>query len=155
MQVAMIKGLITGTVNVGIALMLGAHVPGAWRAAPAMQRGFIGYGVSLVPFVLALRQLGTARTGAYFSTAPSVGAVASLVHTHAHYPDLHDAMVTRRRASPWSRHRHACSTSTASTNTITPTKPIAAATTKGRAGDERQSRPPKNAAGAIARLLIR
>lgn len=78
-QIAMIKGLVAGGVNVGIALMLGAHLPGPARAAGAMLLGFFGYGVSLVLFVLALRQLGTARTGAYFSTAPFVGAVVSLV----------------------------------------------------------------------------
>jgi hypothetical protein len=41
--------------------------------------GFVGYGLSLVLFVLALRGLGTARTGAYFSTAPFVGASISLL----------------------------------------------------------------------------
>ncbi len=41
--------------------------------------GFLGYGLSLVLFVLALRGLGTARTGAYFSTAPFVGAAISVV----------------------------------------------------------------------------
>jgi len=41
--------------------------------------GFVGYGLSLVLFVLALRSLGTARTGAYFSTAPFLGAGVSLV----------------------------------------------------------------------------
>jgi EamA-like transporter family protein len=41
--------------------------------------GFFGYGLSLVLFVLALRSLGTARTGAYFSTAPFVGAILSVV----------------------------------------------------------------------------
>jgi len=41
--------------------------------------GLLGYGVSLVMFVLALRHLGTARTGAYFSTAPFVGASLSLL----------------------------------------------------------------------------
>jgi hypothetical protein len=40
---------------------------------------FLGYGVSLVLFVLALRGLGTARTGAYFSTAPFIGALVALV----------------------------------------------------------------------------
>ncbi len=41
--------------------------------------GFCGYGLSLVLFVLALRHLGTARTGAYFSAAPFVGALISLI----------------------------------------------------------------------------
>jgi drug/metabolite transporter (DMT)-like permease len=39
----------------------------------------LGHGDSLTLFVLALRHLGTARTGAYFSTAPFVGAAVSLV----------------------------------------------------------------------------
>jgi len=41
--------------------------------------GLLGYGVSLILFVLALRHLGTARTGAYFSTAPFLGAVLAIV----------------------------------------------------------------------------
>jgi hypothetical protein len=52
----------------------------AWQAvAAAGAIGFLGYGLSLVLFVLALRHLGTARTGAYFSTAPFVGAAISLL----------------------------------------------------------------------------
>ncbi|MFL5605401.1 MAG: DMT family transporter [Gemmatimonadaceae bacterium] len=77
-QIAMIKGLVAGAVNTGIALALGAHLSGGARVLGAMLLGFLSYGVSLVLFVLALRQLGTARTGAYFSTAPFVGAVVSL-----------------------------------------------------------------------------
>src|SRR5262249_7588751 len=41
--------------------------------------GLIGYGVSLVLFVLALRHLGTARTSAYFSIAPFIGAALAVV----------------------------------------------------------------------------
>jgi ABC-type nickel/cobalt efflux system permease component RcnA len=41
--------------------------------------GFCGYGLSLVMFVIALRHLGTARTGAYFSAAPFAGAAISLL----------------------------------------------------------------------------
>jgi drug/metabolite transporter (DMT)-like permease len=41
--------------------------------------GFVGYVVSLVLFVYAFRHLGTACTGAYFSTAPFLGAIAALV----------------------------------------------------------------------------
>jgi hypothetical protein len=45
----------------------------------AMAVGFLGYGISLVLFVLALRHLGTARTGAYFSVAPFFGATFAVV----------------------------------------------------------------------------
>lgn len=41
--------------------------------------GFFGVGVSLILFVLALRHLGTARTGAYFSLAPFIGAVVAIL----------------------------------------------------------------------------
>lgn len=77
-QIAMIKGLAAGSVNTAIAFLLGASLPTAPRVVGAMVLGFLSYGASLVLFVLALRRLGTARTGAYFSTAPFVGAALSL-----------------------------------------------------------------------------
>lgn len=78
-QIAMIKGLGAGTVNLGLALWQGASIPSALPLAGAALLGFFGYGVSLVMFVLGLRHLGAARTGAYFSMAPFVGAVLGLV----------------------------------------------------------------------------
>jgi hypothetical protein len=40
--------------------------------------GFFGYGVSIALFVLGLRHLGTARTGAYFSLAPFIGSILAV-----------------------------------------------------------------------------
>src|SRR5205085_9831672 len=77
-QLAAVKGLAAGAVNLGIALSLGLALPAADRATLAGLVGFCGYGMSLVFFVLALQKLGTARTGAYFSIAPFVGAAVSL-----------------------------------------------------------------------------
>ena len=76
-QIAMLKGLAAGSVNTAIALLLGAQWPAGPNVVGALFLGFLSYGISLVFFVLALRHLGTARTGAYFSTAPFVGAVLS------------------------------------------------------------------------------
>lgn len=81
-QIAMIKGLVAGTINLILALTQGASVPGVGVILAAGVVGFFGYGVSLVLFVLGLRHLGTARTGAYFSLAPFIGAVLSLVLLH-------------------------------------------------------------------------
>jgi hypothetical protein len=53
-------------------------VPAISIAAMAGLLGFAGYGISLALFVRALRDLGTARTGAYFSTAPFAGALLGL-----------------------------------------------------------------------------
>ena len=77
-QITMLKGLAAGSVNTAIAFLLGASWPAAPRVIAALVLGFLSYGVSLVLFVLALRNLGTARTGAYFSTAPFVGALLSI-----------------------------------------------------------------------------
>jgi drug/metabolite transporter (DMT)-like permease len=73
-QIAMWKGLIAGIVNTGLALAMGAKFPAMNVTLSVAIIGFLGYGVSLVLFVQALRHLGTARTGAYFSTAPFAGA---------------------------------------------------------------------------------
>ena len=70
---------MAGTVNLAIGLVTTASLPTLPRTLAALTLGFFGYGVSLVLFVLALRSLGTARTGAYFSTAPFVGAILSVV----------------------------------------------------------------------------
>lgn len=81
-QIAALKGAVAGTVNLGIGLAMGGHLPGAARAAGAMSLGLLSYGVSLVLYVLAMRSLGTARTGAYFSLAPFVGAAGGLIFWH-------------------------------------------------------------------------
>lgn len=73
------KGIVAGLVNTSLALVLGASLPSATTVFQTMTVGLLGYGFSLVMFVLALRGLGTARTGAYFSTAPFVGALIALL----------------------------------------------------------------------------
>ncbi|HWE77552.1 MAG TPA: DMT family transporter [Pseudolabrys sp.] len=78
-QIAMLKGLVAGTINLLIAIANGAGLPSAGVLAAAGMVGFLGYGVSLALFVLALRHLGTARTGAYFSFAPFAGAVLAVL----------------------------------------------------------------------------
>lgn len=79
LQIAGIKGLVAGSVNLAIALALGFPLPDMGTSMTTGIVGFCGYGLSLVLFVLALRHLGTARTGAYFSAAPFVGAAISLL----------------------------------------------------------------------------
>ena len=81
-QIAAAKGLVAGVVNLSIAFAMGSARPGVITIVSATIVGFLGYGVSLTLFVLALRQIGTARTGAYFSLAPFVGAAISIVVLH-------------------------------------------------------------------------
>jgi drug/metabolite transporter (DMT)-like permease len=130
--IALLKGLAAGAVNGGLALAAGAALPGPGALAGALLVGFLGYGVSLVLFVLALRQLGTGRTGAYYATAPFIGAALAVLllgepasplllaagalmaiglylhlaerheHEHAHEPAEHD-----HRHVHDAHHRHA------------------------------------------------
>ncbi len=79
LQIVQLKGLIAGPVNVALGLWAGGSLPGALDALLAGIVGFLGYGVSLALFIAALRHLGTARTSAYFSTAPFLGAIVAVV----------------------------------------------------------------------------
>jgi len=81
------KGLAAGLVNLALARLAGAAWPPLVAAAAALLVGFLGYGVSLVLFTHALRHLGTARTAAYFSTAPFIGSLLAilLLHEPAHW----------------------------------------------------------------------
>jgi drug/metabolite transporter (DMT)-like permease len=77
--IAMLKGLVAGSVNLTLALLLGARLPSFGAVGAAFVVGFFGVGISLVLFVLGLRHLGSARTGAYFSLAPFLGAAIAIV----------------------------------------------------------------------------
>lgn len=130
--IASVKGLVSGTVNLTLAFTLGAAMPAWPHVAGAMLVGLLAYGVSLTLFVLGLRHLGTARTGAYFSVAPFFGALLAVLmgeafttplllagalmaigtwlhlterhqHTHVHEPIEHEH---EHEHDPHHRHPH-------------------------------------------------
>ena len=77
--IASVKGLVSGAVNLILAFSVGATLPELPELFGAMIVGLLAYGVSLALFVVGLRHLGTARTGAYFSIAPFFGAMLALL----------------------------------------------------------------------------
>lgn len=79
LQIVQLKGLVAGPINLLLGLWAGGALPSLSGAALSAFFGFVGYGVSLVLFVYALRHLGAARTSAYFSTAPFFGAVGAVL----------------------------------------------------------------------------
>ena len=105
-----IKGTVAGAVNTGLALALGARLPAIPAISEAMVVGLLGYGVSLVLFVLALRGLGTARTGAYFSTAPFLGATIAILAFGEHASTLFWVAAVLMGIGVWlhlsERHEH-------------------------------------------------
>lgn len=131
LQIVQLKGLIAGPFNLLQGLVAGAALPAFGTVAAAGVVGFLGYGVSLALFVVALRHLGAARTGAYFSTAPFIGSTVAiallgesltlqfalagvlmgigvwlhLTENHAHTHD-HDAMTHNHPHVHDEHHRH-------------------------------------------------
>jgi len=79
LQIVELKGLIAGPFNLVLGFLLGAAAPAVSTGLIAGLVGFLGYGISLVLFVIALRGLGSARTSAYFSTAPFLGGTAAVL----------------------------------------------------------------------------
>lgn len=72
--IASLKGLVAGSVNLGLGFAFGQALPTPLLIAGVALVGLAGYGLRLVLYVIALRELGTARTGAYYSAAPFIGA---------------------------------------------------------------------------------
>lgn len=82
LQIVQIKGLVAGPISLAVGFLVGGNLPSLSLATAGMLVGFFGYGVSLVLFVLGLRHLGSARTGAYFSTAPFLGTLVAIIVFH-------------------------------------------------------------------------
>ncbi|MGH7857585.1 MAG: DMT family transporter, partial [Candidatus Binatia bacterium] len=76
--IAMVKGLVAGPVTLAAALALGGTLPAPPGALAALVVGGLGYGVSLVLYISALREIGSSRTAGCFATAPFVGAAVSV-----------------------------------------------------------------------------
>jgi drug/metabolite transporter (DMT)-like permease len=75
---ACVKGWVAGAANLALAYAAGASLPAPQLLMAASVLGVISYGFSLALFIVALRHLGTARTGAYFSVAPFFGAALAI-----------------------------------------------------------------------------
>jgi drug/metabolite transporter (DMT)-like permease len=130
-RVAQIKGLVAGTVNLSIGLAVTRTLPTVDAVLLAGLVGAVGYGLSLVLFIRALRLLGSARTGSYFASAPLIAGALSVAlfrespslrlvcafvlvglaavlmatesHTHEH---VHGDMVHSHWHWPDQEHRH-------------------------------------------------
>jgi drug/metabolite transporter (DMT)-like permease len=130
--VVRVKALVAGLVNLAVGRLLGERLPGAGALAGTLVTGFLGYGVSIVLHMLAIRELGAARQGTLFASAPFAGAVAAIPilgerlsalqagagaimaagvavmvrarhgHLHAHEPQSHDHLHVHDE-----HHRHA------------------------------------------------
>lgn len=76
---AAVKGGVAGPVNLLLGVAIGAQLPAPAPLGGALVVGLLSYGISLALFIFGMREVGTARAGAYFSVAPFFGAVLALL----------------------------------------------------------------------------
>ena len=89
--VVRVKGLAAGAFSVALGLVAGERLPSAAHVTGVLVTGALGYGVSIVLHLLAVRALGAARQAAYFATAPFVGVLVAIPLLHERLPALHVA----------------------------------------------------------------
>ena len=79
LEIVTVKGFGSGLGALGIALATGSAFPGAWQIVSALLLGFVAYGLSILFYVRAQRDLGAARTSAYYALAPFIGVGLSFL----------------------------------------------------------------------------
>ena len=79
LEIVTVKGLGSGLGALGIALATGSGIPGVWQIVSALLLGFVAYGLSILFYVRAQRDLGAARTSAYYALSPFIGVGLSFL----------------------------------------------------------------------------
>lgn len=74
-----IKGICAGLFSLLLAFIMNTSFPSIQIALSAMLLGCLSYGLSIVLFIFAMRNLGASRTSAFFGTAPFVGVLLSFL----------------------------------------------------------------------------
>ncbi len=77
--IVLLKGIFSGLGSVVIGVALGERITAWWSIFAVLAVGFVAYGLSIFFYVRAQRQLGAARTSAYYAVAPFIGTLLSLL----------------------------------------------------------------------------
>lgn len=78
-QIVVIKGIFSGLGALLIALAVGERLPGMRSILCALALGFVAYGLSIALYIYAQRELGAAKTSAYYAVSPFIGVAMSLL----------------------------------------------------------------------------
>jgi len=78
-QIVVIKGIFSGLGSLVIALCTGEQFPNVVSILLALALGFVAYGLSIMFYIYAQRELGAAKTSAYYAIAPFIGVALSLI----------------------------------------------------------------------------
>ncbi len=77
--IVIIKGLVAGSFSIILSIKFGYVFPEIKKIVFGLLLGFFSYGFSLILFIKALRNLGSARTSAFFGFAPFLGTIISII----------------------------------------------------------------------------
>lgn len=78
-EIVVLKGIFSGLGAFLIALISGAELPGIHYILVAMLLGFVAYGLSIFTYIRAQRDLGAAKTSAFYAVAPFIGAFLAFI----------------------------------------------------------------------------
>lgn len=78
-EIVTIKGIFSGLGSLLVALFIGEQIPQTLWIITVMFLGFIAYGLSINFYIMAQKNLGAAKTSAYYSIAPFLGVVFSMI----------------------------------------------------------------------------
>ena len=78
-EIVVIKGIFSGLGSLAVALLVGERIPSVVWILCVMLLGFVAYGLSIHFYIMAQKDLGAAKTSAYYSIAPFLGVVFSVV----------------------------------------------------------------------------
>ena len=79
LQIVLLKGIFSGSGSIIIGFALGERITYLWSIPLVLLLGFVAYGLSIYFYVYAQRELGAARTSAYYAVAPFIGTFLSLI----------------------------------------------------------------------------
>lgn len=74
-----LKGIFAGSFSLILVFLTNSTLPSLQEIIEIMILGFFSYGLSIVLFIFAMRDLGASRTSAFFSSAPFIGVILSFV----------------------------------------------------------------------------
>ena len=78
-EIVLLKGIFSGGGSFTIAMVLGEKIPEMIYIAIVMLLGFVAYGLSIFLYIRAQRNLGAAKTSAYYAIAPFIGSFLAFV----------------------------------------------------------------------------
>ena len=83
-EIVIIKGTFSGLGSLIVALLMNEAIPSMQWIFLVLLLGFVAYGLSICLYIMAQKELGAAKTSAYYSIAPFLGVFFSIIFLNEH-----------------------------------------------------------------------